>query len=244
MPLARPVPVRVTREREQLNRHPIWSPDATQILSLYQGRGIGTYDLVTTTLASGDSVAVRQSPNFAKPMGWTRDGQLVWIESPVAGKLVTVVWRLPPGGQPLPVIQDDALTLEARVSSDGHWMAFSSNRSGRSEIEVTTFPERGPRYPVSVDGGGFPRWRADGRELYFLSQDSRLMAASFSPGSPPAIGTPTPLFEVRLIAHPDRSAFAAYEYDVTADGSRFLVNRMVSAPETSLTVITGWAPPR
>jgi hypothetical protein len=70
------------------------------------------------------------------------------------------------------------------------------------------------------------------------------MAASFSPGSPPAIGTPTPLFEVRLSAHPERNGFAAYEYDVDADGSRFLVNRLVTPPETSLTVITGWNPAR
>ena len=70
------------------------------------------------------------------------------------------------------------------------------------------------------------------------------MAASFSPGSPPAIGTPTPLFGVRLSAHPDRNFFAAYEYDLDADGSRFLVNRMVTPPETSLAVVTGWTPPR
>jgi serine/threonine protein kinase len=59
-----------------------------------------------------------------------------------------------------------------------------------------------------------------------------------------AIGTPTPLFEIRLSAHPDRNLFAAYESDVDAAGSRFLVNRMVTPPETSLTVITGWPPPR
>jgi Tol biopolymer transport system component len=57
----------------------------------------------------------------------------------------------------VPVIQDGALTNEARVSPDGRWIAFSSNRSGRFQIEVTTFAARGPRYQVSIDGGGYPR---------------------------------------------------------------------------------------
>ena len=109
---------------------------------------------------------------------------------------------------------------------------------------MTSFPVPGPRHLVTVDGGGYPRWRADGRELYFLSPDARLMVATFSPGSPPAIGPPAALFEVRLIAHPDRGSFAEYEYDVDADGSRFLINRMVSPPETDMTVIVNWDPSR
>jgi hypothetical protein len=86
--------------------------------------------------------------------------------------------------------------------------------------------------------------RADGRELYFLSADSRLMAATFTAGTPPTIGNPVPLFEVRLVAHPDRGSFAEYEYDVNADGSRFLINRMVSPPNANLTVIVDWNPSR
>ena len=73
---------------------------------------------------------------------------------------------------------------------------------------------------------------------------SRAMAASFTPGTPAAIGTPTALFEAKLIAHPDRGFFAAFEYDVTNDGSRFLVNRMVSPPDASLSIIVDWTPPQ
>ena len=131
-----------------------------------------------------------------------------------------------------------------RVSPDGRWIAYASDRSGRFEIEVTSFPEPGRRYPVSVQGGGYPRWRADGREVYFLSANSRLMAASFAAGTPPAIGTPAPLFEVRLIPSPDRGIFTTYEYDAHADGSRFLINRMVSLPDESMTIIVDWNPPR
>jgi hypothetical protein len=241
MNVARPAPARVAQGA--LDRHPVWSPDGVRILTLFQGRGIGTFDLVATSLATGERERVHQGRNLAKPMGWTRDGRLVWIEgtSPPVGP---GIWTKPANGQAAPIRQDGAQTLEARVSSDGRWIAYATNRSGRFEIEVSSFPEPGQRYPVSVDGGGYPRWRADGRELYFLSADSRLMAATFTAGTPPAIGVPVPLFEVRLVAHPDRGSFAAYEYDVNADGSRFLVNRMITPPDPSLTVITGWNPPR
>ena len=91
------------------------------------------------------------------------------------------------------VFHDNASFIaEARVSPDGHWIAYSSNRSGRFEIELSRFPEFGQRYPLSVAGGGYPRWRADGKEIYFLSADRRLMAASFAAGSVPVVGTPTP----------------------------------------------------
>ena len=153
------------------------------------------------------------------------------------------IWTRPTNGQPVPVLRDGGEETP-RVSPDGRWIAYASDRSGRFEIEVTSFPEPGRRYPVSVQGGGYPRWRADGREVYFLSANSRLMAASFAAGTPPAIGTPAPLFEVRLIPSPDRGIFTTYEYDAHADGSRFLINRMVSLPDESMTIIVDWNPPR
>ena len=134
------------------------------------------------------------------------------------------------------------MNLEARLSPDDKWLAYATNRSGRFEIEVRSFPVPGPRYVVSLEGGGYPRWRADGRELYFIAGNSRVMAVDVTSGDPPRFGKPTQLFEVGLVAHPDRGSFAAFEYDVAADGSRFLVNRLVSPADTSLTIIVNWSP--
>jgi eukaryotic-like serine/threonine-protein kinase len=239
--LARPVPARVTRTG--INRHPIWSPDGLRIASLFQGRGIGTFDLVTTAIASGDVETLRQGPNTVKPSGWAQDGRLVWIEGDPGGKSVSI-WTKSPSGEVAPVLRDGARNLEARVSPDGRWIAYATDRSGRFEIEVRPFLRPGPAYPVSTEGGGYPRWRSDGRELYFLSPGGHLMMASFSADTSPRIGTPSALFETRLVAHPDRGNFAAYEYDVAADGSRFLVNRLISPPDNSMTVIVDWNPPR
>jgi len=121
-------------------------------------------------------------------------------------------------------------------------MAYSTDRSGRFEVEVRSFPAPGARHPVSLEGGEFPRWRADGRELYYLSPDSRLMAVAVTPGDPPVFGRPAPLFEVHLVAHPDRANFAGYEYDVSADGSRFLINRQIAESARNLTIVLNWTP--
>jgi hypothetical protein len=207
-------------------------------LSLFQGRGLGTFDLVTSSLKTGETAVIRQATNLVKPVGWTRDGRIVWIEGGSS------IWTMPTDGQAVSFLRDSAQFFEARVSPDARWIAYATDRSRRFEIEVRSFPEPGQAYPVSLEGGGHPRWRADGRELYFLSPSGRMMAASFTPGKQPLIGTPAPLFEVKLIAHADRGSFGAYEYDVSADGSRFLVNRLVSAAETSMAIIVDWSPSR
>ena len=104
MSLARPVATRVTRGGP--NRQPIWSPDGAHILSLFQGRGIGTFDLVTTSVATGDVETVRQHANGLKPVDWTRDGRLVWLEYVVAGRPGRSIWTGPTNGQPVPVLRD------------------------------------------------------------------------------------------------------------------------------------------
>jgi serine/threonine-protein kinase len=238
MELARPVPVRSSPFQ---HRHPVWSPDGRQLLLMNQGRGTGAFDLVAVTPVAGGSTTIQQASNVIKPVAWQADGRVAWIGAGPIGRSEATIWTQSAGGKPERVVHDaDSFIFEARVSPNGQWVAYSTNRSGRFEVEVSSFPESGRRYPVSTEGGGFPRWRADSRELYFLSPDSRLMATSFTGGTHPAIGTPVPLFEVQLVAHPDRGTFAEYEYDVNADGSQFLINRLISPPDHTMTVIINW----
>lgn len=70
------------------------------------------------------------------------------------------------------------------------------------------------------------------------------MAVAVRPGDPPVFGSPERLFEVHLVAHQDRANFAQYEYDVSADGSRFLINRQIAEPATSMTIVLNWTPQR
>jgi eukaryotic-like serine/threonine-protein kinase len=147
--LSRPVPIRLTTG---VNRHPIWSPDGGQILTLDQGRGILAFDLVTTTTASAEEKTLHQGPDLAKPMGWTRDHRLVWIQGTPSG---ASIWTMDSNGKASEVFHESAFIAEARVSPDGRWIVYSSNRSGRFEIELSRFPEFGQRYPLSVAGGGY-----------------------------------------------------------------------------------------
>jgi hypothetical protein len=240
--LARPVPNKVTRGN---NWRPVWSPDGTRIATRYQGRGIGTFDLEITSVATGSFTTLLEWNQGVTPLGWTRDGQtLVFNQSQLNTPAAIGIWTIGLGHprKATLYLQEDAMNLEARLSPDDKWLAYATNRSGRFEIEVRSFPVPGPRYVVSLEGGGYPRWRADGRELYFIAGTSRVMAVSVTPGDPPRFSAPTPLFEVDLVTHPSRVFFAAFEYDVAADGSRFLVNRLVSPSDTSMTIIVNWSP--
>ena len=239
--LARPVPSRVTRGQ---SRHPVWSPDGARIATVYQGRGIGTFDLEVTSATTGTFTTLVRGTFNNKPVGWTRDGKTLVFHQTVDKSTARSIWMMPIDDpqKAAPYLQDGAKNIEARLSPDTNWIAYTTDRSGRFEVEVGSFPIPSARHPISLEGGGYPRWRADGRELYFLSANSRMMAVAVTPGDPPVFSRPQPLFEVKLVAHPDRENFGAYEYDVNADGSRFLLNRQVSEPVRNLTIIVNWTP--
>ena len=226
------------------NRHPIWSPDGSRIITTYQGRGIGTFDLEIASTRTGRSQPLLESTFNVKALGITADNETLVFgrsaDKSLARDIVTT--RIHDPKVVTPFLQDGAQNLEARLSPDGKWIAYATDRSGRFEVEVQSFPVPGRRQLASLEGGGYPRWRADGRELYFLSPNSRLMAVRFDPGNPPVLASPVPLFEVSLVAHPDRANFAAYEYDVSSDGKRFLINRQVAQPEMNMTIIVNWSP--
>jgi dipeptidyl aminopeptidase/acylaminoacyl peptidase len=119
---------------------------------------------------------------------------------------------------------------EPHVSLDGRWLAYVSTESGRNEVYVEPFRRRGETVRVSKDGGGQPRWREDGKELFYLSLDGRLMAVSVREGATgPEVGAPTTLVPAdrlrAVVQGPDYD-----DYAVTADGQRFLV-KVLAAPQ-------------
>jgi Tol biopolymer transport system component len=129
--------------------------------------------------------------------------------------------------------------IEGQFSPDGHWVAYSSNESGRWQVYVAPFPGPAKKYQISTEGGQQPRWRSDGKELFFLSADRKLMAVSLRTGSPFEFSQPTPLFETH--AHEPITAEEFFTYDNSADGRRFLIN--VDAEQTSprpVDIILNW----
>ena len=236
MSFSRPVPTRVGK-----GRHPMWSPDGERVVN-YQETGGGTFSVVATSAINGTSETIHQDTYSIRPTGWLNGGRLVWVRYLPDGP--SEIWAKPPNGKPELILQNGARITEARVSPDGRWLAYATNRSGRFEIEVQGLGAGEKSHPVSVDGGGYPRWRKDGRELYYLSPEGRMMAVVFTPGTTPTIGAPASLFEAGVFAHVNRGVGAEFEYDVNADGSRFLINRVVVPADPSMTIIVNWTPPR
>jgi hypothetical protein len=126
--------------------------------------------------------------------------------------------------------------MHANFSPDGRFLAYSSNESGRFEVYVQTFPLSDQKWQVSTSGGYEPRWRRDGREIYYLSEDRKLMAVSISAG--PIFDIPKPLFQTRVRAGVNA---IRTNYVPSGDGRRFLVNTQSGEPPpVPITVVLNW----
>jgi hypothetical protein len=135
-------------------------------------------------------------------------------------------------------IATQAHQFHARVSPNGEYLAYVSNESGRWEVYVTTFPAGGGRWQVSVAGGSEPYWRADGKELFFVTLDRRVMAVDVRMGPPIEFGIPHKLFDAPM----PRNYVTRNRYQPSADGQRFLMLTLLDrgrVPPT--TVIINWA---
>ena len=125
-----------------------------------------------------------------------------------------------------------------RSATDGRWIAFNSDESGRWEVYVARFPAMTDQRQVSIAGGVQPRWRRDDKELFYLSLDGVVMAADISDAGPRAgltAGAPRPLFQTHLSPSPN-----VPQYDVTADGTRFLVLEPARSGGEPVTFVLNW----
>ncbi len=130
--------------------------------------------------------------------------------------------------------------VHARVAPNNRWIAYASDESGRFEVYVRAFPSANSQLTISPAGGMQPEWRRDGRELFYISRDRKLMAVPVTTdGDAFSTGVPRALFEVGL---PEPSPPYPSDYAVSADGQRFLLNSVVDQPNTPpLTVVLNWA---
>jgi hypothetical protein len=170
---------------------------------------------------------------------WTRDGQFLVFAS---WNDVTKqdLWVLPLTGnrQPRPFLRTSARETQAQVSPDGRWIAYASDESGRLEVYVDSFPTPGAKATISNGGGGQPQWRADGKELFFLTANGTLMAVEVGDGTPLRIGAARPLFRAPLTA-----ALIDFRniYVPTSDGQRFLISLPdMGADRERITLLANW----
>ncbi len=222
-----------------LDGMPVWSPDGRQIA--YHSRRTGVLQIYRTDAGGGgQEEQLTNSPNDKTLFDWSRNGRyLLYAES--APKTGSDIWALPLEGarKPIAVLQTPFAESYPQFSPDGNWIAYSSNESGRYEVYVRAFPVSSGQWQVSNQGGDRPKWRADGKELFFLGLggDKVMAAGTHVVGASFQSDKPRELFSVSPgllnVVRP---------YDVTADGQRFLVLQPSTAEQgpAPLTVVTNW----
>ena len=243
MDVARGVTSRVTATPADDERDPVWSPDG-RALAFVSRRGPDA-DLRRKSLRASDPVAVLlDSSDEDIPESWARDGRtLLFVRRALDDDQDRQsAWALPLGAhgdsagkaeQVLSALRVD----EPQLSPDGRWIAFVSRESGDDEVYLEPFRRDGLRVRVSVDGGGQPKWRADGRELFYTTLRGLLMAVAVTTdGEQPDVSLPTGLFEISGL-----QGTGLDDYAPSADGQRFLVKQPVEQPrEPQLQIMTNW----
>jgi eukaryotic-like serine/threonine-protein kinase len=221
--------------------NPVWAPDGSRIIwcSTRNGGVLNLYQKAASLAAEDTLLLKSDQDKFATD--WSRDGRFV-IYRQTDPKTKSDVWGLPVAGngeaQPFPVLRTEANEVGAALSPDGRWLAYASDESGLYEVYVQSFPKGGGKRQVSTGGGNHPRWRRDGRELFYYAADGKLMAAPVQRGESFEVGAAIALFEFRA-----GNALTSIRapYAVTADGQRFLINAVVETePNAPLTVVVNW----
>jgi Tol biopolymer transport system component len=214
----------------------IWSPDGKQVMYTSNEKLFFSLYLKNTDgSGAGENFFDFDSPQQC-PWDWSRDGKYLLVRKERELWYITMSDR-----QAHPLLQSQWLIRNAQFSPDGKFVAYASSETGRWEVYVSPFPNFSSRWQVSRgDGGEEPRWRRDGKELFYLAPDGRLMAADVKTGVGFEAGLPAPLFQT----HPRQplSAMDFFTYDVTGDGQKFLVNSKVDISNTApLSVVLNWA---
>ena len=207
--------------------------DAAGVTKIYEKSSTGAG--VETVLPSGDVSSI--------PVHWSSDGKyIVFSRLRQAGNTSSYdTWLLPLFGdhKPAPLLESGSDKFQARVSPNSQLVAYSTNESGLYQIVVQTFPDTsGGKWQISAAGGIEPKWRRDGRELYYLSLDGKMMSVSIE-GPPFNAGRPVELFQTPLAvnrAQPTRDR----RYDVAPDGRFLMVVPSAAGPATPYSVVVNW----
>ncbi len=220
---------------------PVWSPDGSKIASFVNGRTEGNYDLYVRPAEPGSKADLLfRSSAVKKPSDWSHDGRFILFDV-LSDSTKLDTWALSTADRHAgPILDSVNAEGHATLSPDGKWMAFDSDDSGRLEVYVQSFDGINSigkkRWKVSNGGGGLPKWRADGRELFFITGGGRVMAATVRPNGPDfEFDAAVKLFQTRPIPK------IWNLFDVTPDGQKFLVNLPLEwANSSQIMVVTNW----
>ena len=227
--LARGVPNRLTYDSGFV---PVWSPDGHRIAY----HGVAQTTLSTIAAGGGDRKQVLQSP-AVYINDWSADGRLLYTQ--ISTGTLDDLWVVPTTGDrtPMPVLVTPFNELHGQFSPNGKWIAYTSNESGQEEVHVRSMPATGSTR-VSTSGGSLPRWRSDGKELFYRALDGRLMAVSVTASANGlTFGPPAGLMPIV-----EPLGRFTYPYDVASNGEKILALAPGGSEDNviPLTVIVNW----
>jgi eukaryotic-like serine/threonine-protein kinase len=220
---------------------PVWSPDGSKIASFVASKQEPSYDLYVRQAETGSRPdLLLRSPQAKYPTDWSRDGRYIFFNV-LAENTKYDVWAVSTADRRAgPILDTVNVERDAVLSPDGKWLAYDSDESGRLEVYVQPFSgidstER-RRWKISTAGAALPKWRADGKELFFITTSGKVMSTAVHPsGEVFEFEPPAKLFQTRPI--PKVWNF----FDVSPDGQKFLVNLPIEwASSSQIMVVTNW----
>ncbi len=212
-----------------------WAHDGTRVF--FRSSRLGSHDIFVKSVGgNAEPTVLWQSDQLKHVMSASADGRFLVIDVHEGGEEQDLwIFPLTGDGSPEPVVDTDFDEDDGAISPDGRWFAYASTQSGHYEIYVIPFQRQGQPIQVSLDGAKQPRWRGDGRELFYIALNGTLMAVAFDDGE---VGLPEPLFDTG-ISNPERSSL---RWDVSADGQRFIVGVPAGDSATRrIRVVLDWA---
>jgi hypothetical protein len=213
----------------------VWSPDGSHIafLSTRNG-GVSVYERAVSGI--GEDAPLDTAPANARlPLDWSRDGRYL-VEGVLANAQFSIsVLPLSGDRKSFSYLQGNFDGVSARLSPNGQWLAYVSDETGRNEVYVQTFPQPGGKWSVSTSGGTRPAWSRDGKELYFITLDGKLMAADVKNGAGASFEASAP----RVLFEPHIAGGHFSRFDVGNDG-RFLIPTVPTQSDAPITVVVNW----
>jgi Tol biopolymer transport system component len=223
---------RLTFAPQEMDGALAWSADGHRVMYNAGGR-LFVKDVDRGT----EQVVLDGAPGYLED--WSKDGRYVVLQR-VESRADLVAIRLDGDKTPFAVTKSPFNETQAQFSPDGKWIAYTSNETGRDEIYVQSFPVPSEKRQVSTDGGAMPRWRSDGKELFFVASNQFMTAVSVTNATSLTFGAPVRLFRTRLVVEGSESTGLATKYDVSPGGDRFVLRYPPEDPGPPITVVVNW----